>query len=369
VIYVQEGMFASNVAETINHFDDVVYPIETSIFNGGPDQDQNDRVLLLGLDGKGAYGGYFSPIDTLTDQQAQAQWGLHSNETDMLYINVEGGGFDTTHVVPHEFSHMLYHESHNSFEDWSWHNEGMAECAVHAVNGENYLDVQYYVQDPQGTFGNGVSLVNWQFANFDNYVLAYMFLTYAAGQAGGVAAYGDLFTIDGSPQSMDAWLQQEVGVTFSDALKNHLLAGWVHAASGPHSYNGMLTLPGNAAVGSGSFTLEPFSGAFRQPTAPVSYPGTQGPNIVYVGVNGLGEVDEVEPFDASGGALLVFNTSTNPNQLSPQPTGNPFPALHAPVETPHVSTLTRARTRMHPPPFNPKRLDGLRAWQRVALGE
>ncbi len=127
-------------------------------------------------------------------------------------------------------------------------------------------------------------------------------------------------------------------------------------------------------VGNGSLSLEPFSGAFRQPASPVSYPGTQGPDIVYVGIDGMQQIDEAEPFDTSNGALLVLNTSTNINNLSPQPTGNPMPGTpgHARRFEAHahepIAVVTRTMTWMHPPPLNPKHLDRMRAWQKVAHG-
>ncbi len=376
VIYIAQGMSANNVKATVSHFDDKVYPIETGLFNAAPDQDGNDRVLLLGLDGKGGYGGYFNPTDTLSEAEAFANWGVHSNETDMLYINIASGTFDNTRVVSHEFSHMLYRVSHQFIDsDWSWHNEGLAECAVHAVNGHNNDDVAYYIQDPQGGISAGVSLINWQFANFDQYVLSYMFLSYVAGQKDGIQTFGELFALDGSPAGFDAWLQQELGIGFEQAHRRQLLATWLQQTSGLYSYNQMASFLGQPPVGTDPFSLEPFSGAFRQPASPVSYPGTQGPDVIYIGINGLGDIGETDPFDVSGGALLVFNTSTNMNDLNAQPTGNPIPALPQaepsasqwPLAT--VAERTRSLTRLHPPPLNPARREALHQWQRIAHGQ
>src|SRR5690606_37371388 len=132
------------------------------------------------------------------------------------------------HVIAHEFSHLLYHETH-PFEDWSWHNEGMAECAVHLVLGNNDYDFWYYVTDPVGGIATGLSLVNWQYANFDQYVLSYLFLAYLAGQKDGVSTFGELFALDGSPLSVDAWTKDQLGVDFTEAHRNQLLATWIQA--------------------------------------------------------------------------------------------------------------------------------------------
>jgi hypothetical protein len=368
VIYVEQGWSANNVPQTVDYFDGEVFPIETSLFNDAPDRDENDRVLLLGLNGKGAYGGYYSNINTLTNEEALSQWGYHSNETEMLYVNVETGEM-SQHVVAHEFSHLLYAEREvQTFgEDWAWHNEGMAECAVHAVEGNNDYDAWYYTEDPQGGIRSGPSLINWQYANFDQYVLSYMFLSYLAGQKDGVSTFGELFDLSGRPSSVEAWTQQNLGVSFTEAHQRQLLATWAQEPSGIHSYNGMVSFAGSPPVGTGAFTLEPFSGAFRQPASPVSYPGTQGPDIVYVGIDGLNTIDVTEPFDLSGGGLLVFNTSANVNNLSPQPTGNPMPAHPGEAASfTAVAEETRFMTLQHPPPFHPERAEQLRRWQSIA---
>ena len=64
------------------------------------------------------------------------------------------------HVVPHEFMHMLYHEhpADDSLSDgWNWHNEGMAECGVRAITGDNQSAINFYVQDPFSDIAPGLS--------------------------------------------------------------------------------------------------------------------------------------------------------------------------------------------------------------------
>jgi hypothetical protein len=365
VVYVEQGSFASNVEATVSYFDDAAFPIETALFNEAPDRDDNGRVVLLGLNGKGAYGGYFNPINALTNAEAM-QWGVHSNEKEMLYINVEFGSFDNERVVAHEFQHLLYNEAHDLFEDWSWHNEGLGECATHAVNGHNDDDAWYYTQDPLGGIAEGASLVNWTYANFDQYVLSYLFLTYVAGQLDGVDSYGELFDLNGDPSDVDAFIQQRLGVPFAEAHKRSLAATWVQDAAGPYSYNGMVDFPSSPPIGAGPLTLKSFSGAFLQPSSsPVNYPGDQGGDIQYLGVTGDGTVTTAPPFEVSGGALLVFNASQLPGG-STQGSGTLMMPLAPAARARPQAAIARELVWLHPPPYHPAKVERLRRWQAVA---
>jgi hypothetical protein len=368
VVYVEQGETALNVEAAVTFFDSKVLPIETALFTDVPDRDDNGRVLLLGLDGKGAYGGYFYPLNSYTNEEAM-QWGVHSNEMEMLYINVEFGFFDNERVVGHEFQHLLYNEAHDLLDDWAWHNEGLGECATHAVNGVNDQDAYYYTQDPQGGIAEGISLINWNYANFDQYVLSYLFLTYVASQVDGVDSYGDLFALNGDPEEVEQFIQNNLGVSFAEAHKNSLVATWVQDATGPYGYNGMVDFNGSPPVGEGPLTLKSFSGAFLQPgTSPVDYPGDQGADIQYVGITGDGTVSTAPPFDVTGGALLVFNASQIVGS-STQGSGNLMPLLPG-FTQPRATRLQPARGRelvwLHPPPYHPAKLEHLHRWQAVA---
>ncbi|MCK9460171.1 MAG: hypothetical protein M0R80_11075 [Proteobacteria bacterium] len=316
VIYVQEGYFAYGAMARQN-FDENVFPLETEMFIDAPDLDGNGKIVMLGLDGGGYYGGYFSPVNAYSNEQAMAWWGLHSNEMEIIHINVGYGDFDSgLTIVPHEFQHLLYQERHPE-NDWvdTYHNEGLAECAVRAVNGDYDQAIGYYFSDPEDVIGDGMSLVDWAYAQYENYVVAFMFWSYIAGQLGGVDAYSDIFDLDsGSPALVDEFLLAALGTDFGATQLDQMIAAFVQAETGAYGYEGLLDLggllPPHVDGGTTSVNLEPFAGSyFLIDQASVDYPGTQGPNVVYAGIDGEGAVDLAAPFDVGGGALVVLNTN------------------------------------------------------------
>lgn len=370
VIYVQQGESMSNAAAISDHFEQDVYPIETAMFTEAPDRDDNGRIVLLGVDGKGAFGGYFNPIDTLDDEMTFQQWGYHSNEKEMLYLNTENGFVQAADVVvPHEMSHLLYQEIHPSlFEDWPYHNEGLAECAVNAVNGAHSYALDVYIGDPLGDLANGVSLVQWEYGNYSQYVQAYVFWSYVAGQMDGVGSYADLMHQHGHPNSMQSYLQQQLGKSFSEAQLSALVATWAQHPSGEHSFNGLLSFPGKPKVASSaSLSLSPFAGVFAVPgPGTIDYPGTQGPDIVYAGIDGAGNVDVTAPFEVGGGVLVALNTAFEVDAPAVQPIGLiPSQSQNGQPQSVDAQALTRTRAWLHPPPFNPEHLDRMHAWRSL----
>jgi hypothetical protein len=373
VLYVVQGLLAWDVDETVAAFDGTIYPTLTQAFYPAPDTDGNERVVLLGADGASYYGGYFSPVDLMTEEQAQ-QWGMHSNEKELLVLNVIQGSFYPVEVVPHELTHMLYHARHG-FTDpyWDYHDEGLAECGVHVVNGSNDYAAAFYQSDPSGVIGNGLSLVHWTWAQYENYTQAYLFWIYLASRAGGVATLSALFDLDtGGPDEVDAWIAANLGSDFASAHQENLLASFIQATSGPYGYSGLVTFPAagapSASTGTSSVELEPFTGTFfRLGEASVDFPGTQGPNVVYQGVNAAGTVDAVAPFDVSGGALLAYNASGDYATWVAEHSGPDLPAV-----TPLAPALALSQAAkvspawLDPPPLHPARLEALRAWRVAA---
>ncbi len=374
VLYAEEGQAADDTAHTLQAFDERVFPVLTERLIAAPDLDGNDRILLLGLDGGDDYGGYFSSVNAYPDADTMAWWGLHSNEMEIVHCNLSYGAFDVQNVVTHEFGHLLYHERHGLTADyWEYHDEGLAECAVHSAWGVNQYAIDYFLWDPNGTIGRGLSLVDWEWGLYDNYVVAYLFWTYVAGRLGGVPAYREIFDLeDGDPDEVDGFLRQNLGQGFPEVRRDQFVANWVAAETGIYGYDGILpSLPAHQApgapAGATSLQLVPFAGSYFHPAAAqVDYPGTQGSNIAYVGVNDESVVDLEAPFEVGGGALVVVNMSMEHAGFPAEPSG-PFldPLPWAVPPQPPRGELPVSPAWRDPPPFRPDRLLELARWREA----
>jgi hypothetical protein len=366
VVYVEEGLEFASAEDLIDFFDSRVYPTETTLFNPAPDRDGNGRIVLLGLAGGNAFGGYFSSINAYPDEQSVAEWGRHSNEMEMLYLNADTADMNGEEIVAHEFSHLLYHESHDPSAEWGYQNEGMAECAVHAVTGSHKRALVHYQADPTYTIRDGLSLVDWTFGNYPQYAQAYVFWSYIASQLGGIDGYGTLFALDGNPDVVDAFLQAELGMNMSETQLHSLIASWVQAPSGPHGFGGMLHFEQTPNVATtSSLQLLPFSAVFLAPAeATLDYSGMQGQDIRFVGINAAGVVDFTAPFDVDGGVLVVQNTAQDFETPDAQSTGlSPLPEQEGGADD---ALRVDPNAWLHPPPVDPRHFDHLRAWQKRA---
>jgi len=369
VVYLEEGMNIDNTDDVVTKFDEQIYPTLTDLFVDPPDQDDNGRILIFGLNGNGYYGGYFSPVDTFSEEYAWSTWGSHSNEKEMIYINVEGGTLDEVNIVPHEFQHLLYNHRHGTYNEyWDYHDEGLAECACHAAFGVKQGAVDYFFYS--SAVAQGLSLVHWTWGMYDNYVQAYLWWTYLASRLNGVATYGELFDLDtGNPEEVNAWLTTELGVDFPTAQGQWYMANWIMDADGDTGYRGMMdwtphTAP-RVAAGTTSVNLEPFAGAlFTLAETSVSYPGTQGDNIVYFGIDGDNNIDDAEPFDIDGGVLIVFNENQQHVLWPGEHSGPDIAATGARFV---ASPAAASPAWLDPPPVHPARLDALRAWRYGAI--
>ncbi len=378
VIYLEEGAPNRFSQGMVDYFDEDVYPLETEVFGPPKDLDGNERVVILGLDGGNAYGGYFSPINALQDILSMSLWGLHSNEMELLHVNVtamtgDGGIFEA--VVPHELQHLLYNAYHGMNQVyWAYHDEGLAEVAVHLVNGSNEYAVGYYFGDHSGLIGDGLSLVNWTYAQYENYALAYLFWMYAASRLGGLEYITDIFELPtGSPLEVDELLRAGLGTGLSELHFESLAALWAQAPSGKWGYGQLVELGGEqppcVSAGGSSVDLQPFAGAFYcLAQGEVDYPGTQGVNIVYAGIDGDKNVDLTPPFAISGGALLAYNTSFEFVDFRAEPSGPDFAPLPA---DPLPYLLADEERRVispawdNPPPVWPPNAELIRQWQRA----
>jgi len=142
-----------------------------------------------------------------------------------------------------------------------------------------------------------------------------------------------------------------------------MLATWIQAPSGPYGYRNLLSFaPASAPLvpsGLSTLALEPFAGAFfRLPVDQVGYPGTQGPDVLYVGLNGQGQVDQDDPFDVSDGVLLVYNRDFEWSSWATQWSGPDIAAIGpawAPLPARDQPPAARARFARwrNPPPRLP----------------
>ncbi|MBI4863163.1 MAG: hypothetical protein HY815_23290 [Candidatus Riflebacteria bacterium] len=102
-------------------------------FPTGLDGEHRVVLLLVKLDrfNGGAFDGYFNAFDTISESEAQAQGGQHSNETNILYLNTRGSPISSDYmlgVLAHELQHLV-HQPRDP-EEVSWVNESLSEAAM-----------------------------------------------------------------------------------------------------------------------------------------------------------------------------------------------------------------------------------------------
>jgi hypothetical protein len=153
---------------------------------------------------------------------------------------------------------------------------------------------------------------------------------------GGIEHLAELFDLESAdPAEVDALIAAELGSDMPTAMIENRVAIWVQASSGPYGFNGLLQLEPSSAptvpAGTSSLQLLPFGGTyFVMAEAEISYPGTQGENIAYVGIDDAGSVDGDEPFTVDGGVLVVNNrgmVTTYWTEWTPEHSGPDLPAI------------------------------------------
>jgi hypothetical protein len=363
VFYIQKDLDSKNVEERIAEFDSVIYPVLTSKLHKAPDIDGNEKIVILLLDGKGAYGGYFNPVNQYSEKDAES-WGYKSNVAEIIHIDItmlEDDYFN--HVAAHEFQHLLYHARHGfSYIYWEYHDEGLAEAAIHMVYGENDMARMYYEWDYEEKLRYGMSLVHWNYADYANYAQAYLFWTYVAGQLTGDSdGFAKIFDLEsGAPGEVDKFFKKELGSSFTDIHINSLLAMTVFDEEGNYSFNGLLK-DGQVQINfvpssQKSASLEQFTGAFFSiNTDGFEPPAEKGENIVFRSVDSSGSVDLETPFDATGGVLLAYNSNFDYAEWKPENTGEIEISTYVPTlkNNPPACFYGRVPTWGNPPPVLP----------------
>ncbi len=325
VVYVQRGITPLVAGDVLAaEIDEPIYPTLTGRFGHTDDIDANERIVVLAFDGKGAgFRGYVSDADALPDATSMALYGVHSNEMEIVYLNAPKADEST---IAHELTHLIYNPAHSPLADHDYHSEGIAVCAQHVVYGQVQRAVDAFVDDNFGAIADGISLVHFTPGSYENYALAYLFWTYIASRMGGIDAYGDIFAIEGDPATVGAFLEAELGQTFQEVHRNMWVAARVQAPSGYKGFAGMIDFGGALPPISRSsdLTLAPFGAVLIAPWAnPVLYPGTQGADIAYFGIDRFGSVDLDAPFETEGGVLLAMNLAEtgSAQYVNPPPAG------------------------------------------------
>ena len=368
VVYVEVGETLDKAQALADEFDANIYPVLTELLIEPPDIDGNGRVIILGLNGQGHFGGYFSPINQYPESYTMENFGMHSNEGEIIHLNTWMWGTPLAPVAAHEFQHLLYHERHGFTQPyWQYHDEGMAESAVHAVYGVNQTGVDYLMWDPEGAIGAGLSLINWTYAAYENYTVAYLFWVYVAAQITGDAeGFALAFNLPtGSPNEVDGLLQEHLDLDMATVHHFSLVSLWLQQASGFFGFNGMLNLiPGQVPTvpaGTSSLNLQPYAGAwFKLNVDELVYPQDVGPNIRYISVDDQGAVYLDEPFKVNGGVLVAYNRNKNYGGYPSEPSGPGVAASRGPTRD--ISPVRPPATWLDPPVFHPSRPTAWRRW-------
>lgn len=345
VVYVEQGTTPSvDPQEIADTFDKQILPAESQIFGETTDLDDNGRLAVLFFDSPVSLGGYTGTWNSWPDDVAYASYGVHSNEMELVYLTNDRGSVE---VLAHEFNHLIYYATYPDVTvSWKYFKEGIAECAVNAVFGEFQRPIDYFSQDPEGTVADGVSLVNYV-ATYDHYALPYFVFSYAAAQLGGVDGYGKLFSVDGDPAALDSLLQANLNKSLVEVMTDTWIALYVQAPTGPLGFDGLIDLQGKRpamAPASAALSLESYGAVLVEPWSnPIDYPGTQGPDIFYVGIDSAANVDRDAPFETAGGALLAVNGATggaaqpvHPATLALTAKGPPRKAAERSYMNPHA---------------------------------
>jgi hypothetical protein len=124
-VYQEEGYHFSilgeadettQIAATVNTFDEVIYPREVALFGPCPDVDGNGKVIVLLTKLSGTSGLFFS-FDEMPEKEALAN-GFHSNHGEVLYQSFDQQGNRVSWNIQSvaETFHQLLHYRHDPGE-------------------------------------------------------------------------------------------------------------------------------------------------------------------------------------------------------------------------------------------------------------
>lgn len=139
----------ARVAEMVQTFDDIIYPLNTQTFGSEPKPgvDGINPIFLLISPAVGNYGkdttlGYFAQRDCFLARGDGPKAIQRSNQKEMIYVSsrivLEGSPDDYLGTVAHEFQHMINFNqkvlvAKNRASEDLWIDEGMAMYAIEAT--------------------------------------------------------------------------------------------------------------------------------------------------------------------------------------------------------------------------------------------
>ena len=159
-----------------------IYELDTYYFGDPPDVDNDPKIIILILDVRGPYGGYFQPINEVSDASAQSI-NRRSNEAEIYYLDcgtvdllTPNGRAYALLTTAHEFQHIIHH-NYDKYE-YVFVNEGLSETAQ-KLCGYELANPAFYFVSKAGQF------LNWDNSNhIPDYSRAALFTWYIAEQLG-----------------------------------------------------------------------------------------------------------------------------------------------------------------------------------------
>lgn len=243
-MYVEQGASfkTSAVRASADLFEQSTYETDRrnygSEWTPGPDDDPHITVLNAG--DLGPIGGYFSSEDEYPKAVSP-----YSNERQMIYVNMSGGGIPGTEyynaTLAHEFQHMIHWYQHPG--DDSWTNEGMSVLAQHLNSYTDGGVADAFLQRPDTMLGGWTDDSD---ENVYHYGAGYLFMDYFAEHYGGYPVLRELLTSPlQAPLNFDAVLKAHgYKDTFDDVFAKFVMANLLNDASVAGSAYSYPTLPG-----------------------------------------------------------------------------------------------------------------------------
>ncbi len=167
-----------------------IMPLQQRIFGNLPGVVNPDRRVVILLLDMGEFNGhrfdgYFNPFDQMKQAEAQTH-GQNSNEQNIIYLDINPNGPNSSHniasIITHELQHLLSHHKLPNFQQDSWLSETSAEAAM-MYSG--------YFTDQRAI--DGFSMATWNVplvtTSYVNYGVSAAFAAFLIDKLGGYGGF------------------------------------------------------------------------------------------------------------------------------------------------------------------------------------